>query len=168
MRILNNGHTVQVNFEEGSSINFNGVQYDLLQVHFHTPSENILVGESYPMEAHFVHASKDGKLAVVAVLINEGKDSDFIQKIVDNMPHSKTDETLVSGVHLNGLDFIPDQAGHFGFKGSLTTPPCTEGVQWLMMKAQTTASKAQIEALNSVMKDNSRPVQPLHGRMVHE
>ncbi len=168
MSILNNGHTVQVNFDEGSSINFKGTQYNLLQVHFHTPSENLLMGESYPLEAHFVHASKDGKLAVVAVLVSEGAGSDFIQKVVDHMPASKSDVQKVAGVSLSGLDFIPSQNGHFGFKGSLTTPPCTEGVQWLMMKAQTTASKAQIDALHAVMHDNNRPVQPLNGRTINE
>ncbi|MCF6253967.1 MAG: carbonic anhydrase family protein [Thiomicrorhabdus sp.] len=168
MSILNNGHTVQVNFDKGSSISFKGTKYNLLQVHFHTPSENLLMGESYPLEAHFVHASDDGQLAVVAVLINEGQESGFIQKVVDHMPSSKTAAKAVEGVSLSSLDFIPSQKGHFGFKGSLTTPPCSEGVQWLMMKAQTTASKAQIDALHAVMHDNNRPIQPLNGRTVSE
>ncbi len=168
MTILNNGHTVQVNFDKGSSIAFKGKTFNLLQVHFHTPSENFLMGESYPLEAHFVHASDAGDLAVVAVLINEGQASDFVQKVVDHMPSSKSEAKTIEGVTVNGLNFIPSQDGHLGFKGSLTTPPCTEGVQWLMMKAQTTASKAQIDALNSVMQENNRPVQSLNGRVVHK
>ncbi len=168
MTILNNGHTVQVNFEKGSSISFKGKTFNLLQVHFHTPSENLLMGESYPLEAHFVHASDAGELAVVAVLINEGQESDFIQKVVDHMPSSKSSAKTVEGVSVSAFNFIPSQEGHFGFKGSLTTPPCSEGVQWLMMKTQTTASKAQIDALHAVMHDNNRPVQPTNGRTVSE
>ncbi len=168
MEILNNGHTVQVNFEPGSYITFQDETFNLLQVHFHTPSENLLMGQSYPLEAHFVHASESGKLAVVAVLIEEGSKNIWIQKVVDHMPKTLSEPQKIEGVYLNARDFIPSQNGHYGFKGSLTTPPCTEGVQWLMMKAQTTASKSQIEALHSVMHDNNRPVQPLNGRAVYQ
>ncbi|MDX1351920.1 MAG: carbonic anhydrase family protein [Thiomicrorhabdus sp.] len=168
MNIVNNGHTVQNNFAKGSSITLEGKTFNLLQVHFHTPSENHLEGQSYPMEAHFVHKSDDDKLAVVAVLIKEGASNPFLQKIVDNMPHHETAAKDVAGVEMNGADFVPAGNGYYAFMGSLTTPPCSEGVQWLMMKSQAEASKEQIAALHEVMHTNNRPIQATNSREILE
>ncbi|WP_373020580.1 carbonic anhydrase [Thiomicrorhabdus sp.] len=168
LNILNNGHTVQANFAPGSSMTVEGIKFDLLQVHFHTPSENNLQGFSYPMEAHFVHKSADGQLAVVAVLIREGAADSFIQKIVDSMPVHPEAAHAVKGVSLSAMDYLPADKAYYRFDGSLTTPPCTEGVRWFVMKNAAYASKEQIAALHSVLGNNNRPLQARNGRMIKD
>ncbi|WP_319381049.1 carbonic anhydrase family protein [Thiomicrorhabdus sp.] len=168
MNIVNNGHTVQVNFQKGSSIQVDGKTFKLLQVHFHTPSENHINGHSYPMEAHFVHASDQGELAVVAVMIQEGAADPFIAKIVKAMPQHAGKAQDVAGVSVNGMEFLPAFKGYYRFEGSLTTPPCSEGVRWLVMKHAAHASAQQIAALHKVIGTNNRPIQAKNGRSVKQ
>ncbi|BBP42528.1 carbonic anhydrase [Thiosulfativibrio zosterae] len=168
MSILNNGHTVQVNFAKGSTMKVEGKTYNLLQVHFHTPSENHLMGKSSPMEAHFVHSTDDGQLAVVAVLIEEGKTDSFIEKIVKAMPKTPMPAATVEGVSLSAMDYLPADKSYYRFAGSLTTPPCSEGVSWFMMKNPAHASKAQIAAIHAIIGNNNRPVMEVNGREIKE
>lgn len=164
--ILNNGHTVQINAVPGSNIKIDGVQFELKQFHFHAPSENLINGKSFPMEAHLVHADKDGNLAVVAVMFTEGENNKALEKAWAQMPHEAGGkETLAAGI--SPLDILPPDRNYYRFDGSLTTPPCSEGVRWLVMKDSIPASKEQIEKFAHAMHHpNNRPVQPVNARTV--
>ena len=120
-------------------------KFTLKQFHFHAPSENEIKGVSYPLEAHFVHADKDGNLAVVAVMFKEGKENPALAKLWSHMPSKEGDKIALSHTD-NALDLFPQNHAYYRFNGSLTTPPCSEGVRWFVMKKPVFASKAQIEA----------------------
>lgn len=165
--ILNNGHTVQVNALPGSSISVDGIKFELKQFHFHVPSENLINGKSFPMEGHLVHADKNGHLAVVAVMVTEGKASKALEKAWAQMP--KQGEKLALSSDISPLEILPENRDYYRFNGSLTTPPCSEGVRWLVMKQPISASKAQIEKfLQVVHHHNNRPVQAVNARPVLE
>lgn len=164
--ILNNGHTVQVNAAAGSSITLDGVQFELKQFHFHAPSENLIKGKSYPLEAHLVHADKDGNLAVLAVMFNAGKANQALEKAWAQMPKNAGDKLSLSE-KISPTEILPKNRDYYRFNGSLTTPPCSEGVRWLVMKHPVSASEAQIEAFVHVMHHpNNRPVQSVNARPV--
>nr|WP_315429257.1 carbonic anhydrase family protein [uncultured Albidiferax sp.] len=166
--ILNNGHTVQVNYAPGSSITLDGTVFELTQFHFHAPSENQIRGKSYALEGHLVHADKDGNLAVVAVMFREGAANKALAKIWPLMPtEAGAKTTLPQAFAAAGL--LPANRAYYRFSGSLTTPPCSEGVRWLVMKAPVSASAEQIEAFTHAMHHpNNRPVQAVNGRTVLE
>jgi carbonic anhydrase len=164
--ILNNGHTVQVNYAEGSSIQIDGMTFNLLQFHFHAPSENNIEGKSYPMEAHFVHADKDGNLAVVALMFEEGAENKALAKAWAQMPKHAGDKHAFKAA-LDAGELLPADRDYYRFNGSLTTPPCTEGVRWLVLKNPVTASKQQIAAFSSVLHEpNNRPLQAVNARPI--
>lgn len=164
--ILNNGHTVQVNYEKGSSIRIDDVTFSLLQFHFHAPSENNINGISYPLEAHFVHADKDGNLAVVALMYKEGATNRELEKAFSQMPRHAGDKSILSAA-VSADNMLPVSRDYYRFNGSLTTPPCSEGVRWMVMKSAVTASKLQILAFKNVLHEsNNRPVQALNARKV--
>jgi carbonic anhydrase len=166
--VLNNGHTVQVNFKPGNVLSVGTRRYELKQFHFHKPSENQINGKSFPMEAHLVHADADGSLAVVAVMIEDGASNPMLQAVWASMPE-QADVRLALPQAVSALDLLPAQRDYYQFSGSLTTPPCSEGVLWLVMKQAITASAAQIERFGHVMHhDTNRPVQPLYSRTVLE
>lgn len=164
--ILNNGHTVQVNYKGGSSIEVDGTRFELKQFHFHAPSENMIDGKSFPMEGHLVHADAKGNLAVVAVMFEQGPANAAISKLWKQMPeHEGGDHMLAARVDVS--DILPKNRDYYRFNGSLTTPPCTEGVRWLVMKQPVSLSAEQISAFKHVMHhDNNRPVQPMGARTV--
>lgn len=167
-QVINNGHTIQVNFAEGSRITVDGHAFALKQFHAHAPSENRINGKSFPMELHFVHADKDGKLAVVAVMVEEGTVSAELDKAWKVMP-AGADGKAAPQAALLGTALMPEDKAYYRFSGSLTTPPCTEGVTWLVLKKTITASKAQISRFAHVMHHpNNRPVQPANGREILE
>jgi len=164
LKIVDNGHTIQANYESGSSITVNGKQYKLLQVHFHQPSEEKVDGKAYPMDAHLVHKSEDGKLAVVAVLLKEGNQNQFLQTLWKNIPKQKKQEVSVKNVNINLAKLLPTKQGYYSFAGSLTTPPCSEEVTWMVLNTPVEMSKAQIAKFGSYYSNNARPVQPLNER----
>jgi carbonic anhydrase len=164
--ILNNGHTVQVNYEKGSSINIDGHTFDLLQFHFHAPSENHINDRSYPLEAHLVHADKIGNLAVVAVMFEEGSANKGLKNAWSMMPKDTGDRHELPEV-VAVDDLLPKNRDYYRFNGSLTTPPCSEGVYWLVMKNSMVASKAQINAFSDVLHEpNNRPLQTVNSRVI--
>lgn len=164
--ILNNGHTVQVNYAAGSSITVDGIQFDLKQFHFHVPSENHINGKSYPMEAHLVHSDKDGNLAVVALMFKEGAENKVLAKIWSLMPENAGEKIALPSLY-NVAQLLPSNKSYYFFNGSLTTPPCTEGVRWLVLKTPVSVSKEQVEAFAHVIHHpNNRPVQPVNARPV--
>ena len=163
--ILNNGHTIQINMDAGSSIEVDGISFELKQFPFHTPSENNINGNSYPLEAHFVHASANGKLAVVAVMFEVGESNKVLEGLWKKMP-------LEAGVHNKDVNnqintLLPKNRDYYRFNGSLTTPPCTEGVRWLVMKDSISMSKEQLALFQKVMKrPNNRPIQATNARVI--
>jgi len=164
--ILNNGHTVQINAVPGSSITIDGIHFDLKQFHFHAPSENLINGKSYPLEAHLVHADKNGNLAVIAVMFTEGEKNKGLEKAWAQMPQEAGSiVALTSGI--SPQEILPSHRNYYRFNGSLTTPPCSEGVRWLVIKHTISASKEQIEKFAHVMHHpNNRPVQQVNARPV--
>ncbi|MBX2859524.1 MAG: carbonic anhydrase family protein [Cellvibrionaceae bacterium] len=170
-QIVNNGHSIQINYNQGSDIILDGQTFNLLQFHFHAPSENWIDGVSYPMEGHFVHADQDGNLAVVAVMFAEGQEGEAnpaLNEFWKFMPsHMGNKHTLHSPFNAESL--LPSDRAYYRFNGSLTTPPCTEGVRWIVMKHPVTASARQINHFKKVMrKPNNRPIQQANARVILE
>lgn len=166
--ILNNGHTIQVNFVDGSEVTLNDHSYALKQFHAHAPSENQINGKTYPMEIHFVHADANGNLAVVAVMFEEGAANPGLTKAWQAMPE-RAGEKVALQDNVLGTDIMPADKSYYRFNGSLTTPPCTEGVTWLVLKKTVTASKAQIENFMHLMHHhNNRPIQAVNARDILE
>jgi carbonic anhydrase len=164
--ILNNGHTIQVNRGEGSSITVDGERFDLLQFHFHTPSENTVGGKPYDMEMHLVHKSAKGELAVVGVFLKAGAENAVLGKAWAHMPGHAGVKEQVAAVSINPAELLPADRSYSRFNGSLTTPPCSEGVNWLVMKTPVEVSTAQVKQFAKVVGHNARPVQPLNKRFV--
>lgn len=164
--VLNNGHTVQVTYAPGSTLTVDSHQYQLKQFHFHAPSENLLDGKHFPLEAHFVHADADGNLAVVAVFFEGGAANAALEKLGKDLPLRAGDKHDLD-VKIAAAELMPKARDYYRFSGSLTTPPCSEGVNWLVLKHPITASEKQIEQLHAAMgHDNARPVQPLNARII--
>jgi carbonic anhydrase len=164
--IINNGHTVQVNYAAGSTLTLDGNTYDLLQFHFHTPSENHIGAKSFPMEAHLVHKNKDGGLGVIGVMFAAGEENPFLAQIWKHLPAEAHGHNQVADVHVNVMDMLPTNKDYYRFNGSLTTPPCSEGVLWLMMKDAVNVSHEQVVQINKIMGNNNRPLQPVNARPV--
>lgn len=168
LNIVNNGHTVQVNYADGSEIRIGADHYRLVQYHFHTPSEEQVNGRRFDMVAHLVHRNEAGQLAVVAVLFTRGRQDAALQPVWKNMPAGAGAERAVAGVQTNAAELLPAARGYYTFEGSLTTPPCSEGVRWLVLKQPVEMSAGQLAAFRRVFPHNARPVQPLHDRAVKE
>jgi len=168
LHVLNNGHTIEVEYEPGSSMTINGEEYRLLQFHFHTPSEHLVDGNNFPMEMHLVHGNTAGELAVIGVLIKEGKKNKTFNKIIKNAPnHEGVIE--VKGKHINLAKLLPEDTDeYFNYSGSLTTPPCSEVVRWFVMKDSIEFSKKQIHKFVSIIHLNARPAQEINDRTVYE
>ncbi len=166
LSILHNGHTVQANFAPGSMLTSGGQGYALAQVHFHTPSEEAFNGKHYPMVAHFVHKDASGKLAVLGVMFEEGAPNAELTKLIAHAPKTETPAHEIAGVQFNPSALLPHDLKVYRFAGSLTTPPCSEGVNWHVAVQPVTASKEQIAALHVIMGNNARPIQPLNGRQL--
>lgn len=166
LEILNNGHTIQVNHGKGSTITVDGEKYDLLQFHFHAPSENTVDGKPYDMEMHLVHKNAKGQLAVVGVFMKAGAENAVLAKAWDHMPAHAGKPEQVASVSIIPADLLPANRSYSRFDGSLTTPPCSEGVKWFVMKDAIEVSAAQVQKFAKVVGANARPIQPLNGRAV--
>jgi carbonic anhydrase len=164
--VVNNGHTVQVNYPEGSSLAVEGQTYGLLQYHFHSPSEHTLEGQHFPMEMHLVHKSADGQLAVIGVFIEEGAENAAFGPVWANLPKEKGVEVLLEHVEVDVDALLPKERTTYRYDGSLTTPPCAEGVKWFVLANPVALSSEQIAAFRAIVHDNNRPIQPLNGRKV--
>jgi carbonic anhydrase len=164
--VADNGHTIQVNYAPGSGITVAGRRYELLQFHFHKPSEERINGRAYPMVAHLVHKHADGALAVVGVLIERGERQPVIQAVFDNLPARAGSEVAVAGVSIDVAALLPQNKAYHTFTGSLTTPPCSEGVTWFVLKQPSHLSSSQINQFGRRYAMNARPVQPLNGREI--
>ncbi len=165
--IWNNGHTVQVNLPAGSKLAVGDQSYELLQFHFHTPSEETIHGKHYPMVAHFVHKNANGQLGVVGVLIKPGKKNLALSPVFEHLPR-EGEKVTVDELNLDLSHIMPAQLGYFSFEGSLTTPPCSEGVNWMVLKEPIELSPEQIKAFVKTVRFNARPIQPAHDRVIKE
>lgn len=166
--IVNNGLMIQADFKPGNILVIDGLMYQMKQVSFHAPSENQIMGKTFPLEAQFLHSDTNGHLAMLAVMFEEGHENKAMAKLWTQMPKRKGKPVKLNSKVLAG-ELIPRQKEYYRFSGSLTTPPCSEGVVWVVMKTPMTASKRQIDAIKEVLReDNNRPVQPLNGRVVIE
>lgn len=164
--IINNGHTVQVNIKKGSHVFIEKNSFELKQFHFHSPSENRINGKSFPLEGHFVHTDKNGKLLVVAVMFKKGVKNKAINQIWKSMPEKSGDKNVLD-LKISAKDLLPDNKAYYRFNGSLTTPPCTEGVRWLVLKKPVTISEEQVAVFkNSLHRSNNRPLQELNARII--
>jgi len=165
LKLIDNGHTIQVNYAPGSSLDVGGTRYELVQFHFHRPSEEKIDGKSHPMVAHLVHKDADGKLAVVAVLLDRGGANATIDTIWRNLPKEKGRETSVDAT-VDAATLLPIEHGYYAFQGSLTTPPCSEEVRWLVLKTPVKITSGEIAAFSRLYPMNARPTQPLNGRLI--
>jgi carbonic anhydrase len=163
---LNNGHTLQAQFPAGNSIRVGDETFSLVQLHFHAPSENHLNGKSFPLEAHFVHQDKNGNPVVMAVFFEEGKINEGLEALWRNMPRQvNTSVSLSPGFDANGI--LPSDKSYIYFNGSLTTPPCSEGVRWYVLRTPGRVAKSQTVAFTEILgRPNNRPLQPVNARPV--
>ena len=164
LRLVNTGHSIQVNVPEGSKLRIDSMPYDLVQFHFHRPSEELVDGKPSAMVIHFVHKNKEGKLAVLGVLLKEGNENPGIKALWDHMPRKEGPEVEVEGVTFNPGNLLPREMEFWSYDGSLTTPPCTEGVKFFILKSPVNVSREQVAQFP--FKRNARPVQPINGRQI--
>jgi carbonic anhydrase len=162
--VVNTGHSVQVNASGTDTVTVGEERFVLLQYHFHSPSEHHVNGRSYPAEMHMVHKAADGKLAVIGVLFDEGAANPALAAIGANLPKVKGEEHHLPHVTVDADDLLPTARTAYRYFGSLTTPPCSEDVTWIVMATPVTISSEQLAALRNVLTANNRPVQPLNGR----
>ena len=166
-RVLDNGHTVQVNLAAGNGIEVMGRRYELLQFHFHRPSEERINGRGFDMVAHLVHRDAEGRLAVVAVMLTKGAAQPVLQSVWNNLPLERNEEQAAPAP-LDLQRLLPDDQRYYTYMGSLTTPPCSEGVLWVVLKAPVQVSAEQIAVFAKLYPMNARPVQARSGRLIKE
>jgi carbonic anhydrase len=167
MTIINNGHTILINYEAGSSITIDGKQYQLKQFHFHHPSEEEINGQKFDMVLHLVHADANGSIVAVAVMLKSGNENPLIRDIWSHIPKDVGKEAEFKKVMINAADLLPSDQNYFTFDGSLTIPPCSD-VKWFVLKTPVELSPAQIAAFARLYPDNARPIQPTNGRKIEE
>jgi len=174
LTLRNNGHTIQVNFHEGSYLRLNGQSFKLRQIHLHDPSEHHIDGKTYPMEMHLVHQDEDGHVLVVGVLLTFGRENAVFARVGDWMQQNYGQRLPSKGVEVttdlmfNPMDVLPHNTHHFSYHGSLTTPPCSEGVQWIVLKTPIEISKVQADRFITTIGRNARPIQSLEHREIQE
>jgi carbonic anhydrase len=165
-QVVNNGHAVQVNYNDGSSITVDSTVFKLKQFHFHSPSENTINGRSFPMEAHFVHADDQGNLAVVALMFEEGSSNGVLESVWPKVPQVENGKDALEPV-VSAEALLPANRDYYRYDGSLTTPPCSEGVRWFVLKQPAKATAEQLAVVGKTLTHaNNRPVQPTGARAI--
>jgi carbonic anhydrase len=163
--IVNNGHTIQLNFADGSTLKLGDTAYKLLQIHFHRPSEHLIGGKNFPMEAHFVHRAESGALAVVGVLMATGKPNAAFSKVIATMP-AKEGPAIKADAGFNPNALLPARQTYYRYPGSLTTPPCAEIVEWLLLTDSIQVAEADVASFAKLYPMNARPAQKDNRRYV--
>lgn len=166
LKIIKTDYTVFLKYPPGSTFNANGRTYELIQFHFHAPSEHTVEKHTYAMEAHLVHTSPEGEPAVLGIFFVEGKYNNALGTLWENLPPKNVRRKISRKIIINAADLLPDDKTYFHYTGSLTTPPCNEGVKWYIMKTPVEASHKQISTFTSLFPQNTRPVQPLNDRVI--
>lgn len=164
--IVNNGHTIQVNVAPGSYISVNGKRYNLLQFHFHSPSEHTIDGRPADMVAHLVHKADDGQLGVIGMMFNQGQSNAALAPLWAEMPQHAGDQHDLHGAAVDLDVLLPATRAYYNYSGSLTTPPCSEGVNWMVMQQPVEVSADQVAAFTKLFHKSTRPVQALNGRSI--
>ena|ERR1700722_9008992 len=168
LSIINNGHTIMINYAPGSTLTVGNKTYTLKQFHFHHPSEEHVNGKGFDMVAHLVHADSDGHLAVVAILFKAGALNPLLETLWKNVP-PELDKTIESStISVNVEELLPSLHGYYTYSGSLTTPPCTEGVNWYVLKSTSNLSNEQLATITKLYPHDNRPTQKLNHREVLE
>ncbi|MDH5757332.1 MAG: carbonic anhydrase family protein [Nitrospinota bacterium] len=164
--VMNNGHTIVFTPTDGGYILVSGKQYNLLQFHFHTPSEHLVNGSAYRMEGHLVSQAADGNYAVVGVFYDSGNGNNVVETVFGAVSDTENHETAVTAeVDANGL--LPSGMAYYRYSGSLTTPPCTEGLVWSVFETPSTAAETDIQKMENLYGGNARPAQNLNGRTIN-
>ena len=163
--VIDNGHTVQANVAQGNHIDIGGKRFELVQFHFHRPSEERIDGRQFEMSLHLVHKDEEGRLAVVAVLMDKGLPQPAVQKVWNSLPLEKGEE-MAARTPLELAELLPTDRRYYTYMGSLTTPPCSEGVRWVVMRQPVSMSSEQIELFARMYPMNARPVQQASGRRI--
>lgn len=167
-QVVNNGHAIQVNYNPGSSITVDSTVFELKQFHFHSPSENTIDGKSFPMEAHFVHADAKGNLAVVALMFEQGESNKLLETVWPQVLQVENGKEALRP-EVSAADLLHANHDYYRYNGSLTTPPCSEGVRWLVLKHPAKATDEQLAMVGKAIgHPNNRPVQPLGARQILE
>jgi carbonic anhydrase len=166
--IIDNGHTIMINYAPGSYIRVGDKRYELKQFHFHRPSEEKINGKTYDMVVHLVHADEKGNLAVIAVLLQQGADNPVVHELWNDLPKEKDKEEAHQDIQIDVNGILPVSKGYYTFQGSLTTPPCSENVTWFVMKQPVTVSAAEIAKFQELYRHDARPTQPVYDRVVLE
>lgn len=166
--IIDNGHTVMIKVAPGSFIRVGDKQYELKQFHFHRPSEEKVNGKTYDMVVHLVHADAQGNLAVVAVLLQAGAENQLAHELWSAVPAEKDKEVVREDIKIDANGILPAEKGYYTFQGSLTTPPCSEGVTWFVLKQPVTISSTGIEQFSHLYRHDARPTQPVYDREILE
>ena len=164
LNIHNNGHTIEVASSAGNWIEVGGARYELLQFHFHAPGEHTVAGKSFDMEVHLVHQDENGTLAVIGVLIEQGAENAAFAPLWAHLPDAPGPAQHHENVAINAEGLLPAARHAYRYDGSLTTPPCSEGVRWFVLTTPVELSEAQISAFNTILHGNNRPTQPLGER----
>ncbi len=164
LKILNNGNGIEIQYDEGSWIEIEGIEYKLQQFHFHSPSEHTLENKSFDMELHLVHKSNEGTIAVIGVMLKEGEKNEAFSPVWQNLPMNAGEIRNIPDESINVDDMLPVPRFSYRYDGSLTTPPCSEGVKWIVLTTPIEMSETQIKAFRSIIHNNNRPIQPINGR----
>lgn len=164
--IVNNGHTIQFNVDGDNKVSLNGKDYTLLQFHYHALSEHTIDGKHFPLEVHFVHKHADNDFAVLGIMFEPGKSNSLLEKYLNHVYFPKEKGSYQSTDTIDLLSLFPQNKSYYYYKGSLTTPPCSEVVSWYVLQQSVQASPEQIAALSAILNNNYRPVMPLNGRTV--
>jgi len=168
LSIVDTGHSIQVNTVGAGSITVDGEDYELVEFHFHKPSEEKINGKGYDMEAHLVHKSKAGRLTILAVMLQTGKEQKLVRTLWNNLPLEQNRIVSKPEISIDPMQLLPATREYFTYSGSLSTPPCSEGVLWLVLKSPMQVSKEQAAGFGKIYRNNARPVQPANGRVIKE
>ncbi|TWX64775.1 carbonic anhydrase family protein [Colwellia demingiae] len=164
--MVNNGHTIQANIKGNNTFTNDAGSFNLLQFHFHAPSEHTIDSKSFPLEVHFVHADQDARLAVIGVMFEVGKSNPELAQMWKDMPEANQSKKMLINA-LTKVKLLPEKKSYYRLNGSLTTPPCTEGVRWFILKDTIEASQEQIDKFHNVIgTDTNRPTQPINARVI--
>jgi carbonic anhydrase len=165
LTVVNNGHSVQVNYESGSFVKINNQEYELLQFHFHTPSEHTIKHKASAMELHLVHKNSSGKLGVIGIMIEGGSQNPIVEEIWQHIPSEKG-TNKIEDIMINAQDLLPEDRAYYNYTGSLTTPPCSEEVNWYVLTKPIELSEKQINQFQDLYQVNARSIQPLNRRII--